>query len=201
MFYYINGVVSVMEAQMTVIDCGGVGFACFTTSNTQSRLTIGKIAKLYTYVNVKEDAFDIYGFYTQKELNGFKLLLGVSGVGPKAALAILSYVSVEELAAAIMIGNEKTLTTIPGIGKKLAQRILLELKDKFTSQEQETDMGMTNNPSDSTSSTNGKLAEVQAALAALGYSSSDIASVMKGIKIEELTVEDILRQALKRSLN
>ena len=118
MFYYIAGTVAYMEQNLAVIDCGGVGYACFTTNNTLSRLQQGGQAKLYTYLNVKEDAMDLFGFYTQNELNSFKLLIGVSGVGPKAALAILSSSTPEQLALAIATGDERVLTAAPGIGKK-----------------------------------------------------------------------------------
>ena len=115
----------------SVIDCGGVGYACMTTNNTLSQLKKGEKTKLYAYLNVGESVFDLYGFATQNELNSFKLLLGVSGVGPKAALAILSANTPEGLAMAIVPEDAKSLTAAQGIGKKIAQRIILELKDKM----------------------------------------------------------------------
>lgn len=193
MFYYLSGTVAGIENQLAVIDCGGVGYACSTTANTISRLSLGKAAKLYTYTYIREDAFDIYGFYTQSELNSFKLLIGVSGVGPKAALSILSSVSPEDLAMSILTGNEKALTVAPGIGKKIAQRILLELKDKLgTVPEGESYAAA--------SSFGGKAAEAQAALSVLGYGGSEITAAMKGLDTEGVTVEELVRQALKRML-
>ena len=131
MFYYLNGTITVLDTGLAVVDCGGVGYACHTTNYTLSKLQVGKQAKLYTYCNIKEDAFDIYGFFTREELNCFERLLGVGGVGPKAALAILSVVTPDQFLLAVMTQDEKTLTMAQGVGKKMAQRILLELKDKL----------------------------------------------------------------------
>ena len=131
MFYYLDGTVAEILPGLAVIDCGGVGYACMTTNNTLSQLKKGEKKKLYTYLNVGESIFDLYGFATQNELNSFKLLLGVSGVGPKAALAILSANTPEGLAMAIVTEDAKSLTAAQGIGKKIAQRIILELKDKM----------------------------------------------------------------------
>ena len=131
MFYYLNGTITLLDANLAVVDCGGVGYACHTTNYTLARLQLGKPAKLFTYCNIKEDAFDIFGFSTREELNCFERLLGVTGVGPKAALAILSVVSPEQLTLAVMTQDDKTITMAQGVGKKLAQRIILELKDKL----------------------------------------------------------------------
>ncbi|MFR5383009.1 MAG: Holliday junction branch migration protein RuvA, partial [Oscillospiraceae bacterium] len=126
MFYYLNGTITLLDANLAVVDCGGVGYACHTTNYTLARLQLGKSAKLFTYCNIKEDAFDIFGFSTREELNCFERLLGVTGVGPKAALAILSVVSPEQLTLAVMTQDDKTITMAQGVGKKLAQRIILE---------------------------------------------------------------------------
>src|SRR5574344_778113 len=131
MFYYLDGTVAELLPYLAVIDCGGVGYACKTTNNTLAKLKKGQREKLYTYLNVGDGVFDLYGFATQQELSSFRLLIGVSGVGPKAALAILSAGTPETLAMAIVTGDEKSLTAAPGIGKKIAQRIILELKDKM----------------------------------------------------------------------
>ena len=114
MFYYLDGTVAEILPGLAVIDCGGVGYACMTTNNTLSQLKKGEKKKLYTYLNVGESIFDLYGFATQNELNSFKLLLGVSGVGPKAALAILSANTPEGLAMAIVTEDAKSLTAAPG---------------------------------------------------------------------------------------
>jgi Holliday junction DNA helicase RuvA len=132
MFYYLSGTVAALEPYLAVLDVQGAGYACATSMKSLSALKLGEKAKLYTYCYIREDAFDIYGFATQRELNSFKMLLGISGVGPKAALSILSSSTPEELALAVMEGNEKALTVAQGIGKKLAQRIILEMKDKVS---------------------------------------------------------------------
>ena len=197
MFYYLNGVVAEMEANLAVIDCGGVGYACATTNYTLSQLKKGERAKLYTYMNVREDAVDLFGFSSQSELHSFKLLLGVSGVGPKAALAILSTNTPANLAMAVVMGDEKALTAAPGIGKKIAQRIILELKDKLA-KEQVSFGPDTGGSVPLTVLPNDKAKEAGAALAVLGYSGSEVAAALKGIDIDTLPLEEIIRQALKR---
>ncbi len=139
MFYYLNGEITLLEENLAVVDCGGVGFACHTTAYTLSKLRVGQTGKLFTYCNIREDAFDIFGFSTREELRCFELLVGVTGVGPKAAIAILSSASPERFTLAIMTQDEKMLTAAPGVGKKLAQRIILELKDKLGSAVTEVD--------------------------------------------------------------
>ena len=197
MFYYLIGVVAEMEANLAVIDCGGVGYACATTNYTLSQLKKGERAKLYTYMNVREDAVDLFGFSSQSELHSFKLLLGVSGVGPKAALAILSTNTPANLAMAVVMGDEKALTAAPGIGKKIAQRIILELKDKLA-KERASFGPDTGGSVPLTVLPNDKAKEAGAALAVLGYSGSEVAAALKGIDIDTLPLEEIIRQALKR---
>ena len=197
MFYYVNGVVAETGPNLAVIDCGGVGYACATTNYTLSQLKKGERAKLYTYMNVREDAVDLFGFSSQSELHSFKLLLGVSGVGPKAALAILSTNTPANLAMAVVMGDEKALTAAPGIGKKIAQRIILELKDKLA-KEQASFGPDTGGSVPLTVLPNDKAKEAGAALAVLGYSGSEVAAALKGIDIDTLPLEEIIRQALKR---
>lgn len=197
MFYYLNGTVAEIAAGLAVIDCGGVGYACATTNYTLSQLKKGERAKLYTYMNVREDAVDLFGFSSQSELHSFKLLLGVSGVGPKAALAILSTNTPANLAMAVVMGDEKALTAAPGIGKKIAQRIILELKDKLA-KEQASFGPDTGGSVPLTVLPNDKAKEAGAALAVLGYSGSEVAAALKGIDIDTLPLEEIIRQALKR---
>ena len=197
MFYYLNGTAAHVEPYLAVIDCGGVGYACRTTNHTLSKLTVGKPAKLYTHLNVREDIFELYGFASESELGCFRMLIGVSGVGPKAALAILSSNSPEGLAMAIVSGNEKALTSAPGIGKKIAQRIILELKDKLA-KGQLTAGGGEAFAGGITVIPENKTSEASAALAVLGYSQSEIAVALKGIDLETLSLEDIIKQALKK---
>lgn len=194
MFYYLNGTVALIEANLAVLDCGGVGFACNTTGYTLSQLQVGRQHRLYTYCHVREDAFDIFGFSSREELNCFLQLIGVSGVGPKAALSILSCMTPSQFSLAIVTGDEKTLTMAQGVGKKMAQRIILELKDKLAAQMPDSAGGVSN--SIPVASGN-KVAEASAALAALGYSQSEIALALKGVDAENLSVEDIVRSGLR----
>ena len=197
MFYYLNGIVAEREANLAVIDCGGVGYACATTNYTLSQLKKGEKAKLYTYMSVREDAVELFGFSSQGELHSFRLLLNVSGIGPKAALAILSAITPADLAMAVVMGDEKTLTAVPGIGKKIAQRIILELKDKLAKEHSSFTAGDGGGapvmavPGD-------KAKEAAAALAVLGYSGAEVAAALKGIDMTALPLEGIIRQALKR---
>ena len=198
MFYYLEGTVAEILPYLAVMDCGGVGYACKTTNNTLAALKKGQRGKVYTYLHVAEGIFDLYGFATQNELNSFKLLLSVSGVGPKAALAILSVGTPETLAMAIVTGDEKALTAAPGIGKKIAQRIILELKDKMA---KETSVGLDFSggkgvPAPAVFSN--KATEAAQALAVLGYSSQEVNTALKGVDVENLTLEEIIRQSLKK---
>ncbi|MEI3347000.1 Holliday junction branch migration protein RuvA [uncultured Oscillibacter sp.] len=198
MFYYLDGTVAELLPYLAVIDCGGVGYACKTTNNTLASLKKGQRGKLYTYLNVGEDVFDLYGFATQKELATFKLLIGVSGVGPKAALAVLSAGTPESLAMAIVTGDEKALTAAPGIGKKIAQRIILELKDKMARESGgELDFsGGKGAPAAAVFSN--KATEAAQALAVLGYTSAEVSMALKGVDVEGLPLEEIIRQSLKK---
>jgi Holliday junction DNA helicase RuvA len=198
MFYYVSGTVAELLPYLAVIDCGGVGYACKTTNQTLSQLKKGKPGKLYTYLNVGEDVFDLYGFATQRELNSFRQLISVSGVGPKAALAILSVGTPESLAMAIVTGDERALTVAPGVGKKIAQRIILELKDKVA---KETAGGLDfsgGKGAPAAPAFASKAAEAAQALAVLGYTSQEVSVALKGLDVENLPLEEIIRQGLKR---
>ena len=174
-----------------------MGYACRTTHNTLARLKVGESAKLYTHLYVREEIFELYGFATEEEKNCFLELIGVSGVGPKAALSILSSTSPEGLAMSIITGDEKALTVAPGIGKKIAQRIILELKDKLAKGQMAADgepyggTGVTIIPEN-------KSTEAAAALAVLGYSTQEVSVALKGIDVENLKLEDVIKQALKK---
>ena len=198
MFYYLDGTVAEVLPYLAVIDCGGVGYACKTTNTTLSRLKKGQRGRLYTYLNVGEGVFELYGFATANELNSFKLLIGVSGVGPKAALAILSSATPESLAMAIVTGDEKTLTAAPGIGKKIAQRIILELKDKMAGASGGTLDFSSGGGAVNVSAFTSKATEAAQALAVLGYTSAEVAAALKGIDVENLPLEEIVRQSLKK---
>ena len=197
MFYYVNGTVAHLAPYLAVIDCGGVGYACRTTNNTLARLKKGEPARLYTYLNVREDAMELYGFFTEDERNCFQLLIGVSGVGPKAALSILSSSTPETLAMSIITGDEKALTVAPGIGKKIAQRVILELKDKLA-KGQIAPGGESYGGTGVTVIPENKSSEAAAALAVLGYSTPEIGVALKGIDLDALSLEEIIKQALKK---
>ncbi|MDR3896651.1 MAG: Holliday junction branch migration protein RuvA [Oscillospiraceae bacterium] len=196
MFYYVNGTVAEIEAGLAVIDCSGVGYACATTNYTLSQLKKGERAKLYTYLNVREDAMEMFGFASQSELRSFKMLIGVSGVGPKAALSILSSTTPQQLSMAVVMGDEKALTAAPGIGKKIAQRIILELKDKLIKEQGGFEAG--SGAAAAMPAQNNKAGEATAALAVLGYGSQEIAAALKGIDMDALPLEEIIRQSLKK---
>ena len=195
MFYYLNGTITILDQNLAVVDCGGVGYGCHTTSYTISRLKIGQEARLYTYCNIREDAFDIYGFSTKEEKRCFELLLSVSGVGPKAALSILSVVSPEGFTLAVMTGDEKALQQASGVGKKMAQRVILDLKDKLGGQIES--VNVSSGVVSPAVAAGNKVSLASAALAELGYSAAEIAAAMKGIPAEELPVEETVRRCLK----
>ena len=198
MFYYLDGTVAEILPGLAVIDCGGVGYACLTTNHTLSQIRKGERSKLYTYLNVGESVFDLYGFASSKELESFRMLLGVSGVGPKAALAILSACTPEALALAVVSGDEKALTAAPGVGKKIAQRIILELKDKLARESAATGLDFSGGNAGKATAFTSKAGEAAAALAGLGYSAQEAAAALKGLDTDALSLEELIRQALKR---
>ena len=198
MFYYLKGTAAHLGPNLAVIDCGGVGYACRTTSYTLSALQIGAPAQLYTHLNVREDAVDLYGFSTENERNCFQMLIAVSGVGPKAALSILSATTPEGLATAIITGNEKALMVAQGIGKKTAQRIILELKDKMARESAATGLDFSGGAAVSVPAFTNKATEAAQALAVLGYTSAEVAQALKGVDVETLSLEEIIRQCLKK---
>lgn len=199
MFYYVEGAVALLEPGLAVVDCAGVGYACHTSQNTIGNLKIGKKARLYTYLYVREDIFDLYGFGDPEELRCFKLLIGVSGVGPKAALAILSVAPPSRLALSVITGDEKLLTQAPGIGKKIAQRIVLELRDKMAKEQLENASGMdvTLRTVQTAQGVN-HTQEAVAALMVLGYSRTEALQAMEGMNAAEMDAEEIIRGCLKK---
>ena len=195
MFYYIEGIVAVREPGLAVVDCGGVGFALHTTNISLGALKTGEKARMYVHTYVREGAIELYGFISRNERSSFEQLIGVSGVGPKVALAILSSGTPEQIALAIVGGDERLLTTATGVGKKLAQRIILELKDKIG--KSMGDMTFAGAPVASAPS-GSKLGDAVAALAVLGYSNSEISVVLREVDTESLALEEIIRQALRQ---
>ena len=197
MYYYVSGQVAPVEPHLAVNDCGGVGYACRTTAYTISQIKKGDRAKLFTYLSVQEDAMDLYGFFSQEELKLFQQLISVSGVGPKAALAILSSSTPANLAMSIITGDEKTLTRAPGVGKKIAQRVILELKDKLAKGQTVSASGENITMDAVTIIPQNKLSEASAALAVLGYSQAEINVALKGVDVDGQPLEQVIRMALK----
>lgn len=196
MFYSLTGTVIAIENNLVAIECGSVAFQCMTTLNTISQIgKTGEQATLFTYLNVREDALDLFGFYTQQEMASFKQLISVSGVGPKAALAILSQLSPDKLALCIASGDIKSITQAQGVGPKLAQRVILELKDKM-SQTVAQNSSMSISGSDLKPANNGSLSESVEALVMLGYSRVEAASAISKLD-QSLPVEELIRLALK----
>lgn len=195
MFYSLTGKVVALEESFVALECGGIAFRCMTTLNTISKIgKTGEEATLFTHLNVREDAMDLFGFYTQQELSCFKQLISVSGVGPKAGLAILSQLSPDKLALCIASGDVKSITKAQGVGPKLAQRVVLELKDKFSAGLVQGAGGVVIDSPDSPAG--GNRAEAVEALVMLGYSKSEAASAI-GKLDPSLPTEELIRLALK----
>ena len=194
MLYYVSGNVAVLEPGLAVIDCGGVGYGCRVTAYTAAQLKLNQNAKLFITESIREDAFDLYGFSSREEQHCYELLTTVNGVGPKAAMSILS-AGPQNFTLAVMTGDEKLLTAAQGIGKKTAQRIILELKDKIGGGNVALDFSggpaVTAAPVQA-----GNAAMANAALQELGYSAAEIATALKGADPNAST-EELIRHALR----
>lgn len=198
MFYYISGKVAVIEPGMVVIDAGGVGYALNTSYTSARSVKTGEQATFYTYLHVREGIFELYGFARKEELSCFKQLIAISGVGPKAAIAILGGVTPEKLALCVISGDEKALTAAPGIGKKLAQRILLEMKDKMSKDQLEAASGSSGIVMPELTAPGGAMEDALAALAVLGYPRAVAVNALQGVDTAGLATDEIVRAALKR---
>lgn len=198
MYYHLEGTIAELANGLAVIDCGGVGYELSVSLNTLSQLQVGEHIKLYVAESVKEDAFDLYGFTTKSEKRAFQLLISVSGVGPKAALSILSSSTPETLSMAILAGDEKALTVAPGIGKKIAQRVILELKDKLA--KESADFELPVRPGAAVPAGEDKLSDAAAALGVLGYGPAEINYALKGVDVSALSTEEIIKAALKNMM-
>ena len=196
MFYSITGKIVYIDTQSVAIETGGVAFRCSTTLTTIKRIgEKGSTATLYTYLNVREDALDLFGFADEQELECFKLLIGVSRVGPKAARTILSELTPDKLALCLATGDSKAITRAPGVGPKLAQRVVLELKDKLA-KGLELSAVTPEIEAAGIAAAEGSAAEAVSALTMLGYSQSEAAAAVAKLDAS-LSVEDMIRQALK----
>ena len=191
MLYYVSGPVAVLEPGLAVIDCHGVGYGCRVTAYTAAQLKLNQTAKLFITESIREDAFDLFGFISREEQNCFELLTSVNGVGPKAAMAILS-AGPQNFTLAVMTGDEKLLTAAQGVGKKLAQRIILELKDKMGGASMEMDLSA----GPVVAAPQGNVALATAALQELGYSAAEVHTALKGADPAAST-EELVRFALR----
>ena len=203
MIAYVNGIIEYIEEGLCVVDVGGIGMNVFVSGSTMDRMPgIGEAVKLYTYTSVKEDSFTLYGFLSRDELSLFKMLITVNGIGPKGGLSILSVMTPDDLRFAIMAGDSKSISAAPGIGKKTAERITLELRDKIKVSEDDmlgNSAGVTMD--DLTGDASSARDEAVAALVALGYNSTDaMKAVRKVLKADEGAASDtevLLKLALK----
>ena len=194
MIYYVSGPVTILEPGLAVIDCGGVGYGCRITAYTAAQLKLKQPARLYISESIREDAYDLYGFIDKEEKRCYELLTSVTGVGPKAAIAILS-AGPQNFTLAVMTGDEKLLTAAQGVGKKLAQRIILELKDKIGGGSVELDFS--GGPAVAAPVQKGNNAALAAAaLQELGYSQAEINAALKGVDSSAST-EEMVRYALR----
>ncbi len=197
MFYHLEGNIAELGPNLAVVDCGGIGFALNTSSHSLSQLKVGSRVKLYISEAIGENNFDLYGFCQKEEKRCFDMLVSVSGIGPKAALSILSYNTPEGLALAIMSDDLKALTAAPGVGKKIAQRVILELKEKMGKESSSLDFSASFSPV-SVNSSEKAVNDAMAGLTVLGYSSAEITPVLKQIDSSGMSAEQIIKMVLKQ---
>lgn len=201
MFAYIKGVLESKNENYVVVDVNGIGYKIFMPNRGISKLPeIGDMVKVHTYYYVREDNISLYGFNTQEELKMFELLISVSGIGTKSALAILSEISPSSFALSVISGDVSSLVKIPGIGNKTAQRMILELKDKFKTEQAITKNSMENIDM-GYSNSNDNISEASSALQVLGYTKREVDKVLSNSDFSKLSVEDIIKEALKKLSN
>ena len=203
MLYHVKGELIVCEGSLAVVDCGGVGYALTVSYNTAEKLSpkLGSEVLLFTHLQVREDGVELFGFGGKEELSVFRLLIGVSGVGPKAAMSILSTLTPDRFAYAVSTEDAKALSRAPGIGGKTAARIVLELKDKISKDQMAGDLDSLKAPLPEKSVRGGggsKASEAADALGVLGYSRAQINDVLREIDTNSLSLEDIIKAALRR---
>jgi Holliday junction DNA helicase RuvA len=204
MLYHVKGELVTTEGSLAVVDCGGVGYALTVSYNTVEKLSgkIGSEVLLFTHLQVREDGIELFGFGDKQELSVFRLLISVSGVGPKAAMSILSTLTPDRFAYAVSTEDAKALSRAPGIGGKTAARIVLELKDKISKDQMAGDLASLKDTAPTVRGTapagGGKLSEAADALGVLGYSRAEITEALRGIDTAQLSLEDIIKAALRR---
>ena len=197
MIYSVKGTLIHLESGFAVVECAGIGYKVNTTTTTQKELKLNSTVTLFTYMHVREDAMELFGFYSKGELSTFKMLISISGVGPKVALAILSELSSEQIAMCVSSSDYKTLTRASGVGPKLAQRIVLELKDKVKGISVEGVDGVVSKGSVIQDA--GNISKAVSALAVLGYSAADVTPILSKLD-PSLTVEQMISATLKQML-
>lgn len=195
MIYNVKGILTYTDPTFAVVECGGVGFKCFVSMTTLQTLTsIGTEVNLYTYMAVREDSLDLFGFSTQEELSAFRLLITVSGIGPKAAIAILSVLTPDRLSIAVSSGDVKSIQMAQGVGKKTAERVVLELKDKMAGIASGSANAVVQGIQQAANSSNAQ--EAVEVLVSLGFNQSDAAAVV-GAMDKSMSVDDMIRKGLK----
>ena len=200
MFYYIKGELVHTDPSSAVLDCGGIGYKMTVSKNTLARLTKkGEKVCLYTYFYVREDAVELFGFYTETELEAFKLLITVSGIGPKAAMAILSVLTPEKFALAVTMGDTKAIAKAQGVGAKTAARVVLELKEKIAKNFPVESENAANEIPVSDELVFGNTEEAISALIVLGYSRQEAQTALKGVD-PLLSLEDMITAALRKMM-
>ena len=200
MISFVKGTVADIGENCLVVENGGIGYEIYMTGQDLGKVRIGDEKKIHTFLYVREDILQLYGFFSKDDLGMFKLLIGVNGVGPKGALGILSGISAYELRFAVLSDDVKTISKAPGIGKKTAQKMILELKDKLAKGQTINGAGETYGGTGVTVIPENKLSEASAALAVLGYSQGEINLALKGIDLDALTLEEVIKQALKKMM-
>jgi len=192
MFYYLKGIIAHKDENFAVVDAGGVGYKVYTSYSNLSKMELGTPSTLYTYMHIREDIMNIYGFLSKEELDFFELLISVSGVGPKAGLAVLSTLTPGELVIAVVTNDAKSISKAPGIGKKTAERIILELKDKIKDNEAKTAI-----ETGGYEVISGETNEAISALIVLGYTEQEAMRAVKSVDSSKTKVEDIIKDALR----
>lgn len=203
MISYIRGELAAVEEDRIIIDVGGVGYGIFMPGESIARLpAVGSEVKVHTYLNVREDAMQLFGFLTRDDLKVFRLVIGVSGIGPKGGLSILSSMTPDDLRFAVMAGDAKAISKAPGIGKKTAEKLIIELKDKLSIEDTLTHLADTEDVMPSVGGTSEVQAEAVQALVALGYGSSEaVKAVQKAAPSPEDSVETVLKAALRQMMS
>ena len=200
MISYIRGELAAVQEQKAIVEAGGIGYGIYMSQQTLSMLpAVGEEVKIHTYLNVREDAMQLYGFLTGEDLQVFRLLIGVSGIGPKGGLGILAQLTPDELRFAVMSKDIKAISAAPGIGKKTAEKLIVELKDKLKIEDVlDHQVEAANGAAEDTVNAQGLQADAVQALTALGYGSTEALQAVRKVEMDEsTTVEDLLKGALK----